>query len=70
MLCLSARLPLDHGAFRWEGEIPETAPSGLANFTMQVLEGSEVVWGITHESITVTAPSAAGAATELPDDAT
>ena len=63
-------LPLDHGAFRWEGEIPETAPSGLANFTMQVLEGSEVVWGITHESITVTAPSVAGAATELPDDAT
>ena len=63
-------VPLDHGAFRWEGEIPETAPSGLANFTMQVLEGSEVVWGITHESITVTAPSAAGAATELPDDAT
>ena len=69
-LCLSAKLPLDHGAFRWEGEIPETAPSGLANFTMQVLEGSEVVWGIAHESITVTAPSAAGAATELPDDAT
>ena len=63
-------LPLDHGAFRWEGEIPETAPSGLTNFSMQVLEGSEVVWGITHESITVTAPSAAGAATELPDDAT
>ena len=63
-------VPLDHGAFRWEGEIPETVPSGLANFTMQVLEGSEVVWSITHESITVTAPPAAGAATELPGNAT
>ena len=63
-------LPLDHGAFRWEGEIPETAPSGLANFTMQVLEGSEVVWSITHESVTVTAPPAAGGTAGLPDDAT
>ena len=63
-------LPLDHGAFRWEGEIPETAPSGLANFTMQVLDGTEVVWGITIESVTVAAPTGGGAATGLPDDAT
>ena len=61
---------LDHGAFRWEGEIPETAPSGLANFTMQVLDGTEVVWGITIESVTVAAPTGGGAATGLPDDAT
>ena len=63
-------VPLDHGAFRWEGEIPETAPSGLANFTMQVLDGTEVVWGITIESVTVAAPTGGGAATGLPDDAT
>ena len=63
-------VPLDHGAFRWEGEIPQTAPSGLANFTMQVLDGTEVVWGITIESVTVAAPTGGGAATGLPDDAT
>ena len=63
-------VPLDHGAFHWEGEIPETAHPGLANITMRGFEGTEVVAGITRGSVTVTAPSAAGAATELPDDAT
>ena len=63
-------VPLEHGAFRWEGEIPEAAPSGLANFTMQVLEGTEVVWGITIESITITAPAGGSAITVLLADAT
>ena len=58
-------VPLEHGAFRWEGEIPETAPSGLANFTMQVLDGTEVVWGITVESVTIAVPTGGGAATGL-----
>ena len=35
-------LPLEHGAFRWDGEIPETAPTGPASVTMRVLEGTEV----------------------------
>ena len=61
---------LDHGAFRWEGEIPETAPSGLANFAMQVLDGTEVVWGIVRGSVTVIAPPAVGATTKLPGEAT
>ena len=46
-------LPLDHGAFRWDGEIPETALSGLANVTMRVLEGTEVLWSTTRSSVTV-----------------
>ena len=54
-------VPLEHGAFRWEGEIPETAPSGLANFTMQVLDGTEVVRGITVESVTIAAPTGGSA---------
>ena len=63
-------VPLDHGAFHWEGEIPETAHPGLANITMRGFEGTEVVWGITIESVTVAAPTGGGAATGLPDDAT
>ena len=63
-------VPLDHGAFHWEGEIPETAHPGLANITMRGFEGTEVVWRITIESVTVAAPTGGGAATGLPDDAT
>ena len=61
---------LNHGAFRWDGETPETAPSGLANITMRVFEGTEVVWSITRESVTIAVPTGAGATTVLPDDAT
>ena len=46
-------VPLDHGAFHWEGEIPETAHPGLANITMRGFEGTEVVAGITRGSVTV-----------------
>ena len=67
---LLGEVPLNHGAFRWDGEIPETAPSGLANFTMQVLEGTEVVWGITIESVNVAASAGGSAITVLPADAT
>ena len=63
-------MPLDHGAFRWDGEIPETAPSGPAKFPMQVLKGAERVWGATIASVTIAAPTGAGVATGLPDDAT
>ena len=61
---------LDHGAFRWDGEIPTTAPSGPASFTMQVMEGAQRVWGATISSVTIATPTAAGATTELPVDAT
>ena len=60
----------DHGAFRWEGGIPETALSGLANITMRVFEGTEVVWSITRESVTIAVPTGAGTTTVLPDDDT
>ena len=63
-------VPLDHGAFRWEGVIPKTTPSGPASFTMQVLDGTEVVWGITVESVTITATAGASGTAGLPDDAT
>ena len=63
-------VPLDHGAFRWEGVIPKTTPSGPASFTMQVLEGAERVWGATISSVNVLAPTAAGVTTELPVAAT
>ena len=46
-------MPLDHGAFHWEGEIPETAHPGLVSVTMRGFEGTEVVAGITHSSVTV-----------------
>ena len=51
-------LPLEHGAFRWDGEIPETAPSGPAKVTMRVLEGTEVVWS-TIQSTTAVVPNEA-----------
>ena len=63
-------VPLYHGAFRWEGVIPKTTPSGPASFTMQVLEGAKVVWGITVESVTITAMTGASGTAGLPDDAT
>ena len=46
-------VPLDHGAFHWEGEIPESVHPGLANITMRGFEGTEVVAGITRGSVTV-----------------
>ena len=67
---LLGEVPLNHGAFRWDGEIPETAPSGLANITMRVFEGTEVVWSITRESVTIAVPTGAGTTTVLPDDDT
>ena len=63
-------VPLYHGAFRWEGVIPKTTPSGPVSFTMQVLEGAKVVWGITVESVTITAMTGASGTARLPDDAT
>ena len=63
-------VPLDHGAFRWEGVIPKTTPSGPASFTMQVLEGAERVCGATISSVNVLAPTVAGVTTELPAAAT
>ena len=39
---------LDHGSFRWDGEIPEAAPSGRAHVGMQVLEDEEGVWGMSR----------------------
>ena len=43
---------LDYGAFRWDGEIPEVAPSGRAHVGMRVLSGDERVGGMTR-SVTV-----------------
>ena len=63
-------VPLYHGAFRWEGVIPKTTPSGPASFTMQVLAGATVVGGITVESVTITATTGASGTAGLPDDAT
>ena len=39
-------LPLVHGAFRWNGEFPKTAPTGYAIVSMRVFEGAEEVGGI------------------------
>ncbi len=44
--------PLDHGAFRWDGEFPKTAPTGYAIVSMVVFEGVERVGGL-HVSTTV-----------------
>ena len=43
---------LDHGAFRWDGEIPEGALSGRAHVGMLVFRDDERVWGMTR-SVTV-----------------
>ena len=44
---------LDHGAFRWDGEIPAVAPSGRAHVEMRVLDGTECVWGMTRSATVV-----------------
>ena len=61
-------LPLDHGAFRWNGEFPKTAPTGYAIVSMRVFEGAEEVGGLTV-STTVTRSTAAGAPTPSPTPA-
>ena len=55
-------VPLEHGAFRWEGEIPETALTGPAKVTMLVFDAAEVVWSSTR-STAVAAPTTRSAAT-------
>ena len=54
--------PVDHGAFRWEGEFPKTAPTGYAIVSMRVFEGTEKVGGLTV-STTVARSTAADATT-------
>ena len=61
-------VPLDHGAFRWDGEFPETAATGYAIVSMRVFEGTEEVGGLTV-STTVTRSTAAGATTPSPTPA-
>ena len=61
-------VPLDHGAFRWDGEFPKTAPTGYAIVSMRVFEGAEEVGGLTV-STTVTRSTAAGATTPSPTPA-
>ena len=61
-------VPLDHGAFRWNGEFPKTAPTGYAIVSMRVFEGAEEVGGLTV-STTVTGSTAAGATTPSPTPA-
>ena len=57
--------PLDHGAFRWDGEFPKTAPTGYAIVSMRVFEGTEEVGGLTV-STTVARSTAAGATAPSP----
>ena len=61
-------VPLDHGAFRWNGEFPKTSPTGYAIVSMRVFEGAEEVGGLTV-STTVTRSTAAGATTPSPTPA-
>ena len=51
---------LDHGAFRWDGELPKVAPTGYAKVSMRVFEGAERVGGLTV-STTVARSTAANA---------
>ena len=44
---------LDHGTFRWDGEIPETAPSGRAHVGIRVLSDDERVWGMTRSATVI-----------------
>ena len=53
-------VPLDHGAFRWDGDFPKTAPTGYAIVSMRAFEGAEKVGGLTV-STTVARSTAAGA---------
>ena len=59
---------LDHGTFRWDGEFPETAPTGYAIVSMRVFEGADKVGGLSV-STTVARSTAAGATTLSPTPA-
>ena len=61
-------VPMEHGAFRWDGEFPKTAPTGYAIVSMRVFEGAERVGGLTV-STTVARSTAAGATTPSPTQA-
>ena len=61
-------VPLDHGAFRWDGKLPETAPTGYAIVSMQVFDGTEEVGGLTV-STTVARSTASTATTPSPTPA-
>ena len=61
-------VPLDHGAFRWDGEFPKTAPTGYAIVSMRVFEGAEEVGGLSV-STTVARSTAAGATAPSPTPA-
>ena len=56
--------PLDHGSFRWEGRILDTAPAGPAKGTELVLKGTEVVSSSTRSAAIVAL--ARGSATTPP----
>ena len=58
-------VPMEHGAFRWDGEFPKTAPTGYAIVSMRVFEGTEEVGGLTV-STTVARSTAADATTPSP----
>ena len=59
--------PLDHGAFRWDGEFPKTAPTGYAIVSMRVFEGTEEVEGLSVS--TTVARSTAMAPSTTPAEA-
>ena len=61
-------MPLDHGAFRWDGELPKTTPTGYAIVSMRVFEGAEEV-GDLSVSTTVARSTAAGATAPSPTPA-
>ena len=60
--------PLDHGAFRWDGALPKTVPTGYAIVSMRIFEGTERVGGLTV-STTVARSTAAGATAPSPTPA-
>ena len=60
-------VPLDHGAFRWDGEFPKTAPTGYAIVSMRVFEGTEEVGGLSVS--TTVARSTAMAPSTTPAEA-
>ena len=59
---------LDHGAFRWDGEFPKTAPTGYAIVSMLVFEGAERVGGVSV-STTVARSTASEAPPPKPTEA-
>ena len=61
-------MPLDHGAFRWDGEFPKTTPTGYAIVSIRVFGGAEEVGGLSV-STTVARSTAAGATAPSPTPA-